>query len=166
MNDSMYEQLIARKTRITDYVVRAAIILVIILIVILGPLLIGFTSWFLALVLALLATFFIFPKLKVEYEYILLNHDMQIDIIYNRQKRKTMIEFDLLRAEKIVPIDSQNAASFHTEKTYDFTSGSNPQNVYAILINIKSQKACVLLEPDETMKMHISNWAGSHLQTP
>ena len=49
---------------------------------------IGLLAFVIAVILAMLAYYFVFPRLSVEYEYILLNHDLQIDIIYNRAKRK------------------------------------------------------------------------------
>ena len=47
--------------------------------------------------------YFIFPKLNVEYEYMILNHDLQIDAIYNKSKRKHMLSFDIQSAEIIAP---------------------------------------------------------------
>ena len=53
---------------------------------------IGFLSFVIAVILAVVAYYFIFPKLNVEYEYIILNHDLQIDAIYNKAKPQTPAE--------------------------------------------------------------------------
>ena len=60
----------------------------------------GIFSFFLAVVLAFLAYYFIFPRLDVEIEYVLLNHDMQVDAIYSKAKRKKMMTFDIQQADK------------------------------------------------------------------
>lgn len=164
MNDSMYEQLIPRKAALTDHLIRLLIVLAVAVLVILGVTVIGPAALTLAAAVALLAILFIFPRLKVEYEYILLNHEMQIDVIYNQSRRKTLAEFDLFKAEGIFPKKALSSQSFAAEKTYDFTSGPGSQDVYAILVNIRQQRACILIEPDETMKQHINNWAGSSIR--
>ena len=65
-------------------------ILVIVAVAVLGMPFIGFLSFMIAVILAVIAYYFIFPKLNVEYEYIILNHDLQIDAIYNKAKRKRL----------------------------------------------------------------------------
>jgi hypothetical protein len=83
---------------------------------------------------------------------------MQIDIIYNRARRKKLLEFDILKAEAIVPADSSTASSAQVEKTYNCSSGTGSQEVYAVLVNTNHQNARILIEPDETMKTHINSW--------
>ena len=97
MNDAYYEQLVARKSRPLDMVIRFLTILVIVAVAVFGMPFLGIFSFFLAVVLAFLAYYFIFPRLDVEYEYVLLNHDMQVDAIYSKAKRKKMMTFDISR---------------------------------------------------------------------
>ena len=101
MNDALYELLVTRKPKPYDMVVRILVILLIIAVAIGGMPFIGMTSFLVAVLIALLAYYFIFPRLNVEYEYTLLNHDMQIDVIYNRSKRKSLMNFDIQAAEII-----------------------------------------------------------------
>ena len=69
MNDAYYEQLVARKSRPLDMVIRFLTILVIVAVAVFGMPFLGIFSFFLAVVLAFLAYYFIFPRLDVEYEY-------------------------------------------------------------------------------------------------
>lgn len=164
MNDFMYEQLIARKAKVTDYFIRMLIIALIVVLVIFGFAFVGFLALLLAAVLTLLAVLFIFPRLKVEYEYILLNHEIQIDIIYNQSRRKNLLEFDILKAETIVPKNSDTVKSHQVQKIYDCTSGTNPQDVYAVLVNVNHQNSWIFIEPDKTMKTHINNWMSPSMR--
>ena len=93
MNDALYEQIVARRPKPYDMAVRILVILVIVAVAIFGMPLIGFFSFFIAVIIAMIAYYFIFPRLNVEYEYSLLNHDMQIDVIYNKAKRKSKLGF-------------------------------------------------------------------------
>lgn len=164
MNDFMYEQLVARKPKATDFLIRVLVIALILVLLFLGPAFIGFFAVALAFALALAAIFFIFPRLKVEYEYILLNHEMQIDVIYNRSRRKTLLEFDILKAEGISKAGSGSAPAGRVEKTYNFTTGQNSDHVFALRIPVKQQNACILIEPDDTMKTYMNNWLAPHMQ--
>jgi hypothetical protein len=158
MNDFMYEQLVSRKTRAVDHVIRILVILLIVAIIVIGPSFIGLTALLLAIAVAAAAILFVFPRLKVEFEYILINHEIQIDAIYNRARRKSLLEFDLLKAEAILPKTDDLQKSHRIDKTYNCTSGTHTQDVYAILVNIKNQDSCILIEPDETMLAHINDW--------
>ena len=75
MNDALYELIVARKPKPYDLVIRILVILLIIAVAIGGMPFIGMTSFLLAVLIAILADYFIFPRLSVEYEYTLLNHD-------------------------------------------------------------------------------------------
>ena len=102
-----------------------------------------------------------FPKLNVEYEYTLLNHDMQVDAIYNKAKRKKIMTFDIQQAEIIAPKGSPRLNSSHPDKTIDFSSGDANAKAYAIMISLEQKNTCILIEPDETMLRHIKGWMGS-----
>ena len=93
MNDALCEHIVARKSKPMDFVIRILIIVVIVAIAIGGMLFLGFFAFALAAIIALLAYYFAFPLLNVEYEYSLLNHDLEIDAIYSKEKRKSKMMF-------------------------------------------------------------------------
>ena len=132
MNDALYELIVARKPKPYDLVIRILVILLIIAVAIGGMPFIGMTSFLLAVLIAILAYYFIFPRLSVEYEYTLLNHDMQIDVIYNKAKRKSLMNIDIQGAEIIATKQSPRLNSYHPSKIYDYSSGSSPAKVFAI----------------------------------
>ncbi len=161
MNDAFYEQLVARKSRPTDMVIRIAIIVLLALILLITFPLLGFLGILITVVLAFLAYYFVFPKLNVEYEYTLLNHDMQVDAIYNKAKRKKLITFDIQLAEIIAPKGSPRLGSSRPEKTIDYSSGDASAKAYAIMISLDQKNTCIIIEPDQTMLGHIRGWMGS-----
>lgn len=160
MNDALYEQLVSCRPKPYDLPVRILIILLIIAVVILGTPFIGFFAFVLAIILAMLAYYLIFPKLSIEYEYILLNHDMQIDVIYSKSKRKHKLNFDIQNAEIIAPRSSHRLDAYRPEKVYDFTSGDPSAKVYGIMIPLEQKNVCINFEPDATMIEHMKQWMG------
>jgi len=163
MNDAYYEQLVARKSKPIDFVIRFLVVFILIAVVFFGMPFIGFLAFFVAVLLGVLAYYFVLPKLNVEYEYVLLNHDMDIDAIYSQAKRKRQLSFDIQQAEIMAPADSPRLQSYRPEKTYDFSSGKADAKPYALMITIDQKMTRILLEPDEKMYEHMQNWMGMKL---
>lgn len=163
MNDAYYEQLVARKSRPADMAIRIGIIALLAVILVFSMSMLGFLGIFITVILAFLAYYFVFPKLNVEYEYILLNHDMQVDAIYSKAKRKKLMTFDIQQAEIIAPKGSARLNSAHPDKTIDYSSGDANAKVFAVMIPLEQKNTCILIEPDETMLKHIKGWMGSKI---
>ena len=113
-----------------------------------------------AVILAVIAYYFIFPKLNVEYEYIILNHDLQIDAIYNKAKRKRLNNFDIQGAEIIAPKGSPRLNSYKPDKVYDYSSGNPSAKTYAIMMPMDQKNVCIYIEPDAKMIDHMKQWMG------
>ena len=160
MNDAMYEQLVARKPKAYDIPLRILVLLVIVAVALFGMLFVGMISFIVAVILAFLAYYFIFPKLNVEYEYIILNHDLQVDVIYNKAKRKRLQNFDIQSAEIIGRKGSARLNSYKSDKIYDYSSGYPCAKAYAIMLPLDQKNACVYIEPDQKMIDHMKQWMG------
>lgn len=162
MNDAYYEQLVSRKAKPIDYIIRFLVILIIVAILFFGiPF--GMIAVFAAILLGALAFYFVFPRLNVEYEYVLLNHDMDVDAIYSQSKRKRQLSFDIQQAEILAPANSPRLNSYKPEKTYDFSSGRADAKPYALMISLEQKMTRILLEPDEKMFQHMQDWMGMKL---
>lgn len=163
MNDAYYEQLVTRKTRPADNILRILLILVIPVIVLVTTPFVGFFSFILAVIYGMIAYYFIFPRFNVEYEYDLLNHDLDIAAIYSKANRKKKISIDIQQAEIIAPKGSPRLNSYHLDKTLDFSSGAPDAKVYAVMIPVDQKLNCIFIEPDRTMMEHIRGWMGMKL---
>ena len=155
MNDALYEQLVPRKQKTSGILISILIIVLAVAVAVLGMPLVGFLSFLIAVLILMIAFYFIFPKLNVEYEYMILNHDLQIDAIYNKSKRKHMLSFDIQSAEIIAPKKSPRLNAFHPDKTYDFTSGNENADVYAVMISLDQKNSCVYIVPYRIMIDHM-----------
>lgn len=163
MNDAFYEQLVTRKTRPLDVLIRILIILFIAAVTVVGTLFIGFLAFFIAVLLAMGAYYFIFPRLSVEYEYTLLNYDIDVAAIFSKEKRKNITSFDIRQAEIIAPKGSPRLHSYSPGKIQDFSSGNADAKVYAIMIPLDQGVNCIYLEPDQKMLDHMKSWTGMKL---
>ena len=133
MNDALYEQLVTRKSRPMDLVIRILCIAALVVVLCGGMLFIGSLAVLVTILLGVLIYYFVFPKLDVEYEYTLLNHDLEIDAIYSKSKRKKLMTLDIQQAEIIAPKNSHRLDSVHADKTKDFSAGTG-EGTYAIVI--------------------------------
>ena len=161
MNDAIYEHIVARKSSPLDLVKKILIIFLLVIIFLVSFAFLGPFSFVVMLVLGFLTHIFIFSKLNREYEYTLLNHDMDVDVIYSRQKRKRMLSFDFQKAEIIAPRNSPRIRSFNIERTYDFSSGDPTEKAFAIIIPLNQKRTCIIIEPDQGMINHMRPWMGS-----
>lgn len=160
MNDALYEQLVVRRPKAYDLPVRILVILVIVAVAVFGMPFLGLLAFVIAVILAVIAYYFIFSRLNVEYEYMILNHDLQIDAIYNRAKRKRLQSIDIQGAEIIAPKGSPRLNSYKPDKVYDYTSGNPSGKAYAIMIPKDQKNVCIYIEPDAKMVDHMSQWMG------
>ena len=160
MNDALYEQLVARRPKPYDIPVRILVILIIVAVAVLGMPYVGLLSFVVAALIAIAAYYFIFPRLNVEYEYTILNHDLQIDIIYNKAKRKSLKSIDIQGAEIIAPKGSPRLNSYKPDKIYDYSSGNPKAKTYAMMIPMDQKNVCVYIEPDSKMVEHMKQWMG------
>lgn len=102
MNDALYEQLVSRRTKPLYYILLGGAFLLAVLIAVLGTMFFGVFSFIAGALIALIAYYFISPQLSVEYEYTILNHDLQIDAIYNKSRRKPKMTLDIQTAETLL----------------------------------------------------------------
>lgn len=163
MGDSFYEHFVARKPRFTDTLIRILMILATIMATYISFLLIGPFSLFALIGMTLLTVYIVFPRLKVEFEYSLLNHYLDISAIYNMSKRKKKAEIDIQKAEIIAPAGSPRLNSFRPVKVQNFSSGDPNAKCYSIMISIDQKLNHLIIEPDEKMLQLIKGWMGQKM---
>lgn len=150
MNDTFCEQIVQRKTKPTDVAIKVLSIVAIVVLV-LSSAVLGLLMWLVAIIFGMVAVMFIFPRLNVEYEYSLLNHELNIDVIYNRAKRKHLLSVDLKEAEAIAPRSSHQLDSYHDFVMKDYSTADASETPYAIMCSVSQQMNCILFNPNEEM---------------
>lgn len=157
MNHAVYELLVPRHSKATDRILQVLLIIVIAALAV-GTLIFGPVLFLIAIALGVVSYLFIFPRFNVEYEYTLLNHDLDIDVIYNRTKRKSVMSFDLQKAEIIAPAASHRLDSYQNTKTLDYSAQDPHNTAYAIIISMNQTINRILIQPDATMLEYMQNF--------
>ena len=162
MVDELYEQLVPRRFRKRDMFARFLWILLVVALLTVGVLLIGYLSFMIAIVLILLIVLLIFPRQNVEYEYDLLEHQLDFHIIFSKSRQRLKLSIDVKDAEMILPSDSHRLDQVRADKVYDFSSAEQNAKVYAIVIPKDGRRLLIYFEPDEEMRKRIRRWVRSY----
>ena len=100
-----------------------------------------------------LLTYFVAPKLDVEYEYLYVNGELDIDAIYSRQKRKRVGSYDVAELEILAPAKSHALDSYlnNGAKVADYTSGDEHAKSYIMVYNKEKGREIIKVEIDEVI---------------
>ncbi len=106
--------------------------------------------------IAILAGFFVAytygSSKNVEFEYSFTNTELDIDIIYNKQKRKRIFTCDLNECTSIFKSDNESeSAKYNNIKSKDFSSGNEYLNTYTIIISNSDKSEKIIIEPDDRL---------------
>lgn len=149
MSDLYSELLIKRNSGAKEMVIRVGMIAVTALLVVAGlfidPIIL------LGAVALGVADYFVFPMLDLEYEYLQVNGELDVDKIMSRSKRKKVISIDLEKTEVVAPLGSHQLDPYKNAKQYDYSANDPQQKPYVLVISDKSETKKIVLQLDDTM---------------
>jgi hypothetical protein len=157
MGDVFKEQIIQRKKRLKDTILRilmivgAAVIFFLALTNLPGfGVIIGFAAMF--------GAWYGMSFLNVEYEYVFTNGDLDIDAIYNRARRKRLFSGHVNNIEIMCHAEDKIHIGEFTcaEVTLDYSSGEPGENTYIFLMLHNGKRTKFIIEPNEKMIKAIS----------
>jgi hypothetical protein len=90
---------------------------------------------------------------NIEYEYIFTNGDLDIDVIYNKNRRKRLFSGLVKDFEIMAHVeDKAHVGDFtNLSETKDYSSGIVGKDTYAFLTTYKSKRMKIIIEPNEMM---------------
>lgn len=162
MSDLYTEVLVKKQQTGKDKVIKGVLIFFTVLFaaagIMMNPLIL-----LLALVLGIVDYIFI-PKLSVEFEYLYVNGELDIDRIYSQSRRKRAASYELSNMEILAPYQSHQLDSYKKNqsiKRYNYSSGIEGQGhkPYVFVISKDNTMQMVIFEPDEVMLKDIRNRA-------
>ena len=121
----------------------------------------------LALIIAValgIACYFVIPKTDVEYEYLFINGDFDIDMIMSKTKRKKVKSFKLSESDLAAPLDSHRIDYYNGNqnmKVLDFSSGNPEHKRFGVITRLDGNLCKIILEPDEALAQAMKNSAPS-----
>ncbi|MDO4519626.1 MAG: DUF6106 family protein [Eubacteriales bacterium] len=150
MNDSYCEVLVKREHRSTDTLIKIGMCAVTVLMFLAG-LIVNSLLWILAIAMVA-ACYFIFPRTDVEYEYLFVNGELDIDAIFSKAKRKKVISLSMNDVEIVALTTGHRLDYYHNNpkiKVKDFSSGNNEHKRISLIVRSKEEINEVILEADE-----------------
>lgn len=145
MNDFYTEQLIKKRSDGKDMAIKAGLLAATAL-----ALLIGFFMPLLILlpVLVIAADVLVFRRLDVEYEYIYINGDLDIDKVMHKAKRKHMFSGTVNDMEILAPEGHPELRNFRPTKVYDYSTGQPGNSRYVMILKKDGAVEKVIFEPN------------------
>lgn len=162
MSNLYSELLVKRERTIKDSITKYGLIVLTAIAVIAG-LIITPLIWIAAVALGI-ACYFVIPKTDVEYEYLFINGDFDIDMIMSKTKRKKVKSFKLSESDLAAPLDSHRMDYYNGNqnmKVLDFSSGNPEHKRLGVITRLDGNLCKIILEPDEALAQAMKNSAPS-----
>ena len=159
----LYSELLVKKDKTAkDSLLKYGLIVLIVLAVFAGLII---TPLALIIAVALgIACYFVIPKTDVEYEYLFINGDFDIDMIMSKTKRKKVKSFKLSESDLAAPLDSHRMDYYNGNqnmKVLDFSSGNPEHKRFGVITRLDGNLCKIILEPDEALAQAMKNSAPS-----
>ncbi len=152
MADVFKEYLIKQKKTSMDYLAQIGLVIAAIILVVAAFLLGGDFLGPIVIIGVVFGTGFLMSKFSREYEYILTNNELDIDVIYNRNRRKRVMTIDMKKIDIMASITDKNhqAELQKGVKLINASDNNNDASTYAIITQNPEKGACkVLISPNE-----------------
>ena len=153
MLDRFYEQLLITKPNFYFKSLNALKVVAIFLTVIyIGIASITFNIWFALFSIITLGMCFLFINLRnkqfKEFEYIFTNGNLQIDVIYNKKNRKTLVDEDIKDIDKFG--SASEFKNINGSHALVLIPWDNQNSRYAFMLD-KNKSRIIYIAPDEKM---------------
>lgn len=165
MSDLYTELIVKRKTPPSDKVKKVLMIVGTVLAAFAGI----FIHWIGLIVLVAFAAadYFLIPGFDLEYEYLYVNGELDIDKIMSRTKRKRVCSLQLEKMVLFAPSNSHELDYYNNNKgirVLDYSSREEDHKVYAMIIQGDKGLDKILLEPNEVILNDIRRIAPSKVK--
>ncbi len=162
MSDLYSELLVKKESTAKDAVIKYGLIVLTVLA--------AFAGFFISpivLIVAIalgVACYFVIPRTDLEYEYLFVNGEFDIDMVMAKSKRKKVMSMNLSEADLIAPLNSHKMDYYNGNsrmKTLDYSSGNSQHKRFAVIIKAGGENSRIIIEPDEQMAQALKNSAPS-----
>ena len=152
MGDVFNEQIVKRHGTFSDTIKRVGIVALVLLIFFVSIFFIQGFAVFIGAA-AVFGGIYLMSFLNVEYEYVYTNGELDIDVIYNRARRKRLFSTVVKDFEIMAHVEDKThmGAFGGAQETINCHSGEVGPNTYAFLATIKGKRAKVVFEPNDKM---------------
>lgn len=148
MNDFYTEQLIKKQPNSKDTMKKAGLIALAVASVFL-VFIIPFGIIIPVAVIAFVCMMFL--RMDVEYEYLFVNGDLDVDKIMHKAKRKRVFSANVKEMELLAPAGNAKLGEFRNAKVLDVSSGAQRANLYVMVVAQSGEMVKLIFEPNDTI---------------
>ena len=160
MNDGYEEILVKRQPRAVDTVLKILVIAAAVIPVIFGVVFAFLPAIAIGIVLGFVGYYLLLPQLEVEFEYLYVGGDIDIDKIMSKRKRKKVASYDKDNLEILAPTGSDQLASYMKDgKVLDYTSGDPNVRTWTAVYGSEKESAIVKMELTEEIAQDMRRYA-------
>lgn len=162
MSDLYSELLVKRERTIKDSIIKYGLI-VLTVIAVIASLISTPLIWIAAIALGI-ACYFVIPKTDVEYEYLFVNGEFDIDMVMAKSKRKRVKSFNLSESDLVAPLNSHRMDYYNGNqnmKVLDYSSGNPQHKRFGVITRLDNATCKIILEPDEALAQAMKKTAPS-----
>ena len=155
MKDVFKEQLVKRRSDIRTTMAKAGLVSGAIFLVIIIAFIEVLSFFFPILLVGIIfGTYLVFRRFNIEYEYILTNNELDIDIIYGKSRRKRIFsanvrDFEAFRKTGSTEMDHSFSGA-NAKADYSSGPGSNAPR-YEFVTAYKGKRMRIVFEPNENL---------------
>ena len=152
MSDLYIELLVKKKKTSTDTLLKALMIGVTVIFV-LGGILFNPIILIPAIVMGVV-DYFKLPALDLEYEYLYVNGELDVDKIMSKKKRKRVGSYDMKKVELVASRNSHELDSFRNRKdlkVHDYSSMEENAKTFGMVINGEKGMELIYFDPNEAI---------------
>ncbi|OUO78885.1 hypothetical protein B5F53_09415 [Blautia sp. An249] len=98
-------------------------------------------------------SYFVYQRTDLEFEYLYVNGDLDIDKIMAKVKRKKGESLNMSQTEIVAPVGSHRLDSYKrgSVQVKDYSSGNPSHKRYAVIYRGDGQTREIIIEPDEDL---------------
>ena len=93
----------------------------------------------------------VFRSLNVEYEYLYINGNLDIDKIMSKARRKKVFEMEITDLEVMAPKGEAELKLYQGLKAHDYSSGNAEGRKYEMIVIQNGEKKRIIFEPNDVI---------------
>lgn len=165
--ENVYEKCVVKPRDIKDNLITLFVVVGAIALIVMGFIVEPVRKYiFAVIVLAAYLAYKIITDMNIEFEYTLAGNSISMDKIYNKRRRKRMINCDLTDFDIVAPVSSAYYEEHkgNVARTITAVSGDNKTDEYFGLLEYNGKRTMLVFEADDRAISHIKKFIDYNLK--
>lgn len=148
MSDIYTEQLLKKQSSSKDNRIKFILIVLTLGVVVMT---LGNPLWLLGIFIMIGVDVWVFRSLNVEYEYLYINGNLEIDKIMSKSRRKKVFEMEINDLEVMALRGEAELKMYQGLKAQDYSSGNTNSRQYEMIVIQNGEKKRIIFEPNDVI---------------